>query len=73
MLSATGRFEQVDNNGKVLNSGTFALKEENSSLKVILKYSDGKEEELLYANVNGVRTLHYSLGRQVYKNAEDIK
>lgn len=73
ILSANGKFEQVDSNNKVLASGTFSLKEENSNLEVILQYSNGKEEELIYANVNGVRTLHYSKGRQVYKNTEDIK
>ena len=72
VLGPTGLYEKVDTNNRVLESGRYTMQKDNMFNKIVLKNNNG-EEELLYSNGTGVRTLHYSKGRQVYKNAEDIK
>ena len=72
VLGPTGLYEKVDTNYRVLESGRYTMQKDNMFNKIVLK-NNNREEELLYSNGTGVRTLHYSKGRQVYKNAEDIK
>ena len=72
VLGPTGLYEKVDTNNRVLESGRYTMQKDNMFNKIVLK-NNNREEELLYSNGTGVRTLHYSKGRQVYKNAEDIK
>ena len=73
VINSDGKFQEVNTNNETISSGTFLLKKENSWDKVILNYNDGSKHELLFSEVKGIRTLHYSKGQQVFKFAKDIK
>ena len=73
VINSDGKFQEVNAKNETIASGTFSLKKENSWDKVILNYNDGSKHELLFSEVKGIRTLHYSKGQQVFKFAEDIK
>lgn len=56
---------------KITNEGTYELVQENGWNKIKLKYPNGEEHVILYANTQEP-VLHYSAGQQVFKKSETI-